>query len=100
VVGQQQESRKTMKETQVSTVKVPRPKNFQVPPDLQCLAAKKLMQQLLQTSPQDFISCGEVNITLLAEYAIDEYSLDHSDGAPVWDWAFEIGQEYEEGQTS
>jgi hypothetical protein len=85
-----------MKKIQASTIKVQRPKNFQIPPDLQCLAAKKLMQQLLQTSAQDFIDCGEVNITKLAEYAIDEYSLDASDGAPVWDWSYEVGQEYEE----
>lgn len=57
------------------------------------LAVKGFMRSGLVD--QVYMTDGEVNCTAMAEDAIREFDLDASKDAPVWTWAFEMGQWWE-----
>lgn len=56
--------------------------------------AKRYMRHMMTTNPAPFDDCGEVNCTLLAEVAQDEFDMFSREADDAFgDWAVEVAAE-------
>jgi hypothetical protein len=55
--------------------------------------ARRFMQLELARDPADYLDCGEVNRTLLAERCADELDLTRPPEHAIPDWAFDLAHD-------